>query len=288
MKKLIKNLAIAACVPLSVLSLSAQASLKDDARIVSAGNGITEIIYALGAGDQLVAVDLTSNYPAEVNKLPKLGYHKQLSAEGVLALKPDVLIGTEDMGPPATIKQLEMAGLMVESYPTRNSAENIKERITALSELLGKEQEGQALWQSIRKDLESAKAIAKGKDKPKVLFLLAMEGRTPSVSGGGTEANALIELAGGVNPAEEQFTSYKPLSSEALLTMAPDVIIFSDRGKGTSGEQLLESQPILKQTPAGKSGRVIPVDGRLLLGGLGPRIGETAVKLAKDFYPDEA
>ncbi|WOG27680.1 hemin ABC transporter substrate-binding protein [Endozoicomonas sp. 8E] len=292
MKKLLATLAVAALLPLSysaiatVTDASHKVPAADEKRIVSAGNGITEIIYALGAGDQLVAVDLTSNYPPQVNKLPKLGYHKQLSAEGILALKPDMLIGTDDMGPETTITQLEMAGLEVESYAIKNSAKNIHERIHSLAKLLDKEKEGEVLWKSIDSDLKAAKEMADGNDKPRVLFLLAMEGRNPSVSGAGTEANALIKLAGGFNPAEAQFNSYKPLSNESLLILAPDVIIYSDRGRGLTMEQLLESQPVLKQTPAGKNARVIPLDGRLLLGGLGPRTGETALSLAKAFYPE--
>ncbi|WP_257276378.1 hemin ABC transporter substrate-binding protein [Endozoicomonas sp. SESOKO4] len=290
-KKLLVPLAMAALLPLSFSTTAVVINTQnngsaDEKRIISAGSGITEIIYALGAGDQLVAVDLTSNYPPQVNKLPKLGYHKQLSAEGILALQPDMLIGTDDMGPETTLTQLEMAGLEVESYATKYSAESIHQRIRSLATLLDKEKEGKALWRSIDSDLKAAKEIADGKDKPRVLFLLAMEGRNPSVSGAGTEANALIKLAGGFNPAEAQFNSYKPLSNESLLTLAPDVIIYSDRGRGFTMEQLLDSQPVLKQTPAGKNARVIPVDGRLLLGGLGPRTGETALSLAKAFYPE--
>ncbi|WP_257281205.1 MULTISPECIES: hemin ABC transporter substrate-binding protein [unclassified Endozoicomonas] len=290
-KKLLVPLAMAALLPLSFSTTAVVINTQnngsaDEKRIISAGSGITEIIYALGAGDQLVAVDLTSNYPPQVNKLPKLGYHKQLSAEGILALQPDMLIGTDDMGPETTLTQLEMAGLEVESYATKYSAESIHQRIRSLATLLDKEKEGKALWRAIDSDLKAAREIADGKDKPRVLFLLAMEGRNPSVSGAGTEANALIKLAGGFNPAEAQFNSYKPLSNESLLTLAPDVIIYSDRGRGFTMEQLLDSQPVLKQTPAGKNARVIPVDGRLLLGGLGPRTGETALSLAKAFYPE--
>ncbi|MRI33088.1 hemin ABC transporter substrate-binding protein [Endozoicomonas sp. OPT23] len=280
MKKLL--LAVAACLPMTLM-----AAQKNDARIISAGNGITEIIYTLGAGEQVIAVDSTSNFPDEVNKLPKLGYHKALSAEGILALQPDLLVGTNDMGPDTTITQLEMAGLDIASYPVKDSAENIKERITALADLLGREEQGKALWSSISADLNKAKEIASDKKKPKVIFLLAMGNRSPSISGGETGANALINMAGGVNPAEKQFTSYKPLSTEALLAMSPDVILFSDRGRGTTVDQLLDIQPALKQTPAGKNRRVINLDGRLLLGGLGPRTGETVLRLARAFYKTE-
>ena len=281
MKKLL--LVAAASLPMTLM-----AAPKEEARIISAGNGITEIIYALGAGDQVVAVDSTSNFPAEVNKLPKLGYHKALSAEGILELKPDVLIGTDDMGPDSTITQLKMAGLDVASYPVKNTAENIKQRIEALSKLLHKEKQGKELWQSIETDLKQAEQLAQGKNKPKVIFVLAMGNRSPSIAGGETAANSLITLAGGYNPGEKQFVSYKPLSTEALLTMQPDFILYSDRGRGTTVDELLDSQPILKQTPAGKKRQVINIDGRLLLGGLGPRTGETVLRLAQAFYKTES
>ena len=257
-------------------------------RIVSAGNGVTELIYALGAGDQVVAVDVTSNWPTATHQLPKLGYHKQMSAEGILAMAPTLLIGTDDMGPPSTISQLKTAGVQVESLPLEFSTENIKYRIEYLAKLLNKEDQGKKLWQSIKTSLDKAQSLADSrKNRPKVLFLLAMGGRTPSVSGDNTAANALIELAGGDNVAASEFTSYKPLSNESLLEMAPDVIIYADRGDGTTPQQIINMQPALKQTPAGRSGKVIAIDGSLLLGGLGPRTGETAIKLAKILYCDD-
>ena len=198
MKKLITTILLAASLPVS--ALSGGISEKGDQRIVSAGSGITEIIYALGAGDQVVAVDSTSVYPADVHRLPKLGYHKQMSAEGILALRPSILIGTDDMGPPATITQLENAGLEVAALPLQNSADNIQHRIETLAGLLNREQEGRQLWKSIEQNLEEARSMAAGQKKPRVLFLLAMGGRTPSVSGRDTSAHTLIELAGGVNP----------------------------------------------------------------------------------------
>lgn len=285
MKKLITIILLAASLP--VAALSGGTGEKDGLRIVSAGNGITEIIYALGAGDQVVAVDSTSVYPADVHKLPKLGYHKQMSAEGILALRPSILIGSDDMGPPATITQLESAGLEVAALPLQNSADNIQHRIETLAGLLNREQEGKQLWQSIAQNLEEAQNIASDQKKPRVLFLLAMGGRTPSVSGRDTSANTLIELAGGINPAADQFTSYKPLSNESLLVMAPDIIIYSDHGKGTTPEQLIDLQPVLKQTPAVKKGRLIAIDPGMLLGGLGPRTGDLALELAKEFFPSE-
>ena len=270
------------------LSVSVQAAEEPAPRIVSAGNGITEIIYALGAGDQVVAVDGSSVFPQEVNELPKIGYHKQMSAEGVLALQPTLLIGTEDMGPSSALEQMSDAGIDIKAMPLRNSTDNIKLRVKELGGLLDREKEAETLWQSISDDLAEAEHIAEGKKKPKVVFLLNMGGRTPSVSGNDTSANALIELAGGYNPAADSFNSYKPLSNEAMLVMAPDVILYSDMGNGMEAKELLDMQPILKQTPAGKNGRLVAIDPHILLGGLGPRTGEMAVELAKELFSSKS
>ncbi len=262
-------------------------------RIVSAGNGITELVYALGAGDQVVAVDITSNWPPETDSVPRLGYHKQLSAEGILAMKPTVLMGTEDMGPPSTLTQLKNAGVKVVALPLNHTEEAIRQRIKSLSQLLDKEKEGKALWASIQSSFQKARALADShENKAKVLFLLAMGGRSLSVSGSDTAADAMIKLAGGNNVAADQFVSYKPLSNEALLQMAPEFIIYADRGNGLTPEQLLDMQPALRQTPAGRQGNVIAMDGTVLLGGFGPRTGETAMRLASVLYgknkPDAA
>lgn len=266
----------------------------DNQRIVSAGNGVTEIIYALGAGDQVIAVDQTSTWPTQVNQLPRLGYHKQLSAEGILALEPTMLIGTEDMGPTSTLAQLESAGVEVEALPLKHTAESIENQIKSLAGILGKEEQGNALWDDIEDSLDEAKALAasyeeKHEKKVPVLFVLAMGGRSPTIAGTGTAANAMIGLAGGYNPAAEQFKGYKALSNEAMLLLAPEVIIFpgSTSNPDMTPEALLEQMPILKQTPAGKNGRVVAIDGNMLLGGLGPRTGDVALSLAKSFYLDQ-
>lgn len=281
MKNALKKTTILAMTLYSMIVL---ATPDNRHRIISAGSGVTEIIYALGAGDQVVAVDSTSAYPNKVRRLPKLGYHKQMSAEGILALNPSILIGTDDMGPPSTMTQLQYAGLNIMPLSIENSTDNIKQRIETLAILLEREQEGEQLWKSITTDLMAAEKLSSHQKKPKVLFMLAMGGRVPSVSGSDTAANTLIELAGGINPAAQQFARYKPLSNEALLIMSPDFVIYADDGKGMTDEQLIAMQPVLKQTPAGKSGRLIAIDPGLLLGGLGPRTGKQALALAKAFF----
>lgn len=297
MSSIINPLLMASALTIPALvcaSSTADPAMYDTKRIVSAGNGVTEIIYALGAGDRVIAVDQTSTWPAQVNQLPKLGYHRQLSAEGILALEPTLLLGTQDMGPPATLSQLASAGVEVEALPVEYSAESIENQVKSLADILDREAQGEVLWASIEDSLDQAQTLAaayeqKHQKKVPVLFVLAMGGRAPSIAGSGTAANAMIALAGGYNPAAEQFKGYKALSSEALFLLAPEVIVFpgSTSNPDMTPEKLLELMPMLKQTPAGQQGRVVAIDGNLLLGGLGPRTGEVALSLAKSFYVTE-
>ncbi len=296
MNRLIKSvlLATALFIPaLSSANISPAHAKHDIKRIVSAGNGVTEMIYAMGAGNHVVAVDQTSSWPAEVNELPKLGYHKLLSSEGILALNPTILIGTDDMGPKSTLEQLKSAGVEVAAIPLKHSVDSIKQQIMALAEILNKKSQGEKLWAEIKASLDSAAALAAkheaqhGKKVP-VLFVLAMGGRAPSIAGSDTAANTMIELAGGYNPAAQRFKGYKALSSEVLLQLAPEVIVFpgSTSNPDLTPQSLVEKIPVLKETPAGRNGRIVAIDGTLLLGGLGPRTGEVALSLAKIFYND--
>ena len=136
--------------------------------------------------------------------------------------------------------------------------ESIERQITSLADILDREAEGEALWITINDSLEAAKAMAasyeqKHQKKVPVLFVLAMGGRAPSIAGEGTAADAMIALAGGYNPAAEQFQGYKALSNEALFLLAPEVIVYpgSTSNPDMTPEKLLEQMPTLKQTPAG-------------------------------------
>ena len=86
-------------------------------RIVSVGGAITEIIYALGEQDRLVARDVTSNFPAQARELPDVGYIRRLSPEGILSVNPDLIIAQEGAGPPETIELLNEAQIPMVEIP---------------------------------------------------------------------------------------------------------------------------------------------------------------------------
>ncbi|KOO07459.1 heme/hemin ABC transporter substrate-binding protein [Vibrio hepatarius] len=238
-------------------------------RIISAGAAVTELIIALEQQDKLVAVDVTSQLPSDL-ALPKIGYHRQLSAEGLLALGADQLIGSDEMGPDAALDQLKSAGVSVDIVNTKATAAGLLERIDEIAKLTDAQPQAAALKVQVKNQLQSLSQQPQA-DAKKILFLLIHEGRPANVAGKDTTPNAIIELAGGINPAAEKLTSYKPLSTEAMVEMQPDIILVSGRSYDKLGgaDEILKRMPMLAATPAGQNKQFITIDGHALVGGLG-------------------
>jgi iron complex transport system substrate-binding protein len=249
-------------------------------RVVCVGGALTEIVHALGAGSRLVAVDTTSVYPEAVRRLPLVGYQRTLSAEGVLAQRPDLVIATTDAGPPAALRQIRDAGVRVELVPVGYSIEAVNEKIRRVSAALALPREGQALEQRVADGGRALHArVSSGPDKPRVLFILAHAGPALMVAGTDTAADAMIRLAGGVNPLEAT-SGYKPLSPEAVIGAAPQALLITDEGlHAVGGKERLLQKAGLSRTPAARSGRVISMDSLRLLG-FGPRTPQAALELA--------
>ena len=280
--KTIKKIVTVACF--GVLSLQAQAE-----RLVTIGPGVTEIVYALGQGENIVGADDASEI-TDNGVVKKVGYHRQLSSEGLLSLKLDHLIGTEDMGPPMVLEHLKKAGVTVTTLPGGYKLENLETRITELAKFFDNEKKGEALWQDVERQLVAASeissaAIAENGKNQKVIYMMAY-GSTPLIAGANTAADALINLAGAENAASTSFSGYKPVTAESLLLLAPDAIIVGNNAltKEGSADAILKMLPGIQTTPAGRNGRVITVDDTTLMGGLSPRIGDVALKLAQDIY----
>ncbi|MDQ2190893.1 heme/hemin ABC transporter substrate-binding protein [Vibrio anguillarum] len=255
-------------------------------RIISAGSAVTEILVALGAQNKLVAVDVTSEIPNDL-ALPKIGYHRQLSAEGLLALAPTQLIGSSEMGPESTLQQLKGAGVNVEVVNDESTPQGLLARIDQIATLADEKPQAKALKQQVQSTIAALTHQSTHKTPKKVLFLLIHEGRAANVAGSDTTPNSIIELAGAVNPAAEQVTSYKPLSMEAIIEMQPDVILVSGRSYEKLGgaDAILQSIPTLVATPAGINKQIITIDGHALVGGLGLKSLAEAQRLNALLYP---
>ena len=256
-------------------------------RVVSVGGALTEIIYALGAEKQLVAVDTTSLYPAAALQLPKVGYMRQLSAEGVLSMKPSVVLATTEAGPANVMTQLRDAKVSLEIVNADHSFAELRAKVRTVAKAVGRESEGQAFDTKLTKEMDDAQQwVAKQSSKPRVLFILSHTG-SPQVSGDGTAADAFIKLIGGVN-VMTGFQGYKPLTVEGAVAAQPDVILTTSQGiTAVGGADKLLSQPGLALTPAGKNKRVVAMEASYLLG-FGPRLPQAVREAAERVRENKA
>jgi len=258
-------------------------------RWISAGSALSEWIVALGKQHQLVGVDSTSQFPESLSKLASMGYQRQLSAEGILSLKADILVGTEEMGPPPVLAQLKAAGLKIETFSAKPDLSALEDTLTRLGHLLGREEQAAEQLNDYRLKLTQLRAQLReieqdGQPKPKVLLLLSHAGTSPMAAGVDTAADWLIKQAGGENLATHQ--GYKAISSEALLAMNPEVLIFTDRSLPSPKaiQAALSQDTALAHSRAAQSGRVLSLEPTLLVGGLGPRLPDELVRLMQAFY----
>jgi len=263
----------------ALATLVGHASAAPPSRVVSVGGAVTEMVYALGAGGALVGADSTSVHPSEARRLPRVGYMRQLSAEGVLSLKPALVLATAEAGPPAVLEQIRGAGVPLERLHVRHSPDAVRENIRAIAAALGRDAAGDAFLRRFDGDWSGTRTrIAAMPTRPRVLFVMA-HGGAPMVGGRDTAADAMLALAGAVNAAAG-ITGYKPLTAEAALAAAPDVILVTDQALETGGVDALLQRPGLALTPAGRARRVATMDAVLLLG-FGPRLPQAVDELAR-------
>lgn len=259
-------------------------------RVLAIGGAVTEIVYALKEEDRLIGRDSTSTWPPQAVELPDVGYIRALSPEGVLSVKPDLILARENNGPPEAVEVLKSAGIKWVDVPDNFTVQGIDDNIRIIAEALGVEAKGYELRAKVKAELDAAaETIASVGDRKRAMFILSMRNDRVLASGTETAAHGIIELAGAQNIISE-FTGYKQLSDEAVITAAPEVIVMMhgrrEASDHSSPNEVLERHAALSTTPAVKNGDIIRVDGLLMLG-FGPRTGQAALELAKLIYPDE-
>ncbi|MCF0051297.1 ABC transporter substrate-binding protein [Dyadobacter sp. LJ53] len=247
-------------------------------RIVSANGTLSEILCGLGLENQLVGVDVTSTYPASLEKIPKIGHNRTIAAEGILTLNPDVIIYTDQsLLLPTVVKQLSSSGKKVVEFKHEYSNEGAIKLIREVGAYFNAKPQAEKLVKSLQADLTKVKPDAAPK---KLLFIYARGTGTLMVSGTGTSIDKMFTLAGHKN-AVNGFTEYKPLTAESLITANPDVLVlFSSGLESLQGMDGLLKVPGVANTNAGKNRKVISMDGQLLTG-FGPRLGKAALELSQ-------
>jgi iron complex transport system substrate-binding protein len=254
-------------------------------RIVSIGGAVTETLYALGYGDQIVAVDTTSFYPEAAMALPKVGYMRTLAAEPIVALSPDLVIAVDHAGPKKILDQIAAAGVPVVIVSDEPTAEGASEKIEEVAKAVGAEAKGEELASQLARSFDHIEAIlAKDPARPSVLYILSATDGAPLAAGQNTAADGVIALAGGRN-ALQGYEGYKPLSPEAAVSANPDFVVVAQHGiSSLGGLDGLAARPDLGLVPAIKEGRVLVLDATYLLG-FGPRAAEATAELASHLHP---
>ena len=260
----------------------------DASRIVTIGGSITEIVYDLGLQDRIVGLDTTSVYPPEALKnAASVGYMRALSAEGILSLRPSAVIAVDGSGPPAALKLVSDAGVPIAMIHDEPSADGIVAKIEAIGGQLGASVGALKLADETRARFDLVQAMRGEVAKPKrVLFVLSLQNGRPMVGGHGTSADAAIRLAGGVNAADG-VEGFKPMTDEAVIAAAPDVVLKMTNGAMVGAADDVFGLPAFSQTPAAATKALIGMDGVYLLG-FGPRTPDALRDLMALLYPDLA
>ena len=243
------------------------------------GNDLAEIAARLGGTSRLVGRDDSSRYPQAIASLPSVGYMRQLSAEGVLALKPQRLLISDAARPAIVLRQLSGLGLEVLSIARGKGVGDIPAKIEQVAAAMNLQAQAQPLLDEQRQ-LAGQLAKTPALKGPKALFIFNHAGMTPLIMGQGTEAQAALAQAGIENCAT--FNAYKQVAAEAMVSLAPDFVIVSRAGLAAlGGEDSLWKLGGLAHTPAGQHRRLVQVDDQALLN-LGPRTVQAMLQLRQD------
>jgi iron complex transport system substrate-binding protein len=254
-------------------------------RIITAGSSSTEIVCVLGHCDHIVATDLTSKYPEQVQSLPSIGYRTGISAEGIISLKPDLVIFEEKYVKEEIIAQIKSTGIKTLVVDHEQNFESTQRRIRAIAAALNRNQEGEKLIQQIAADFAALeKKVNAAPGRPKVLCVYARGTGNMQVAGKNTSFG-LLSLAG-VENAVAEMDGYKPLNAESLIQANPDYILFFTTGlESIGGIDGVLAITGVAQTNAGKKRQIISMEGTFLTN-WGPRVAAAAEQLFYLTHPE--
>jgi iron complex transport system substrate-binding protein len=280
-----KKICLIVCVGLLLVACDRFGAKKKTAgkdRVVCVSKQMTEFLFALNQGDKIVGIDLTSTYPPETKKLTTVGYHRHLSAEGIISLDPTVVIHQGDVAPATVMPQLEKVGIPIKVYPAGSTLDSARIVLKMVAHDYGVDSLADRLISKLNTDLAKADSIVRTyPTKPRVLIIHFGQQRNQYfVMGTRGTPDAMIKLAGGVNAADT--SSFRDLSPEVIAREQPDVILATDFGFDRLGGSVekFKQLPGIALTPAAKNGKIYRIEEHDLVY-FGPRSGENIVKMAK-------
>jgi iron complex transport system substrate-binding protein len=247
-------------------------------KIVVGSGPFTELVFALGHGDRVTAVDTSSIYPPEAAKLPKIGFFRKLAPEPILAVEPSALILGESAGPESAIERVKATDVHVEVLEEPEDFDEARKSMKDLAALLGTPDAADPLITKLDADLEKAEAAAKAFEGKRALFIYARGPNVLMVAGSDTSAAAMLERAGLTNAAVD-IEGFKPMTPEAVIAAKPDVLVMTEKGaKSVGGWKGISGLPGVAETPAAKGESLATVDDLAFLS-YGPRTGEAILSL---------
>ena len=270
-------------------TLAGRALAQTPDRIVVAGGVITEVIYALGLQDRIVGIDSTSQFPPEALKdKANIGYVRALSAEGVLSLKPSLVMLIDGAGPPDAVSLLSESGAKITRIPDGLTPDGVVAKIAAIGAAIGATAPAERLAAQTRARFDELATLRAGiARKKRVLFLLSLQNGRALVGGRNSSADGIIALAGGINVADA-IEGYKPMTDEAIAAAAPEMVLMmrNSSAHNITPEELF-AMPAFARIPAAGEKRLVHMDGLYLLG-FGPRTPMAARDLMAAIYPEAA
>ncbi len=257
-------------------------------RVVSVSKQINEFIYDIGAQDNLVAKDLTSVYPPAITKLPSVGYHRALSAEGIISMKPTLFLTDGNVGPDAVLEQLKKVGIPILVIKPGASLDSARSLMAQLGKQFNREHAADSVLAQWRSGMDSVWSdTARWTNKPRPRVLIMHMGQIVNNYlgvGGGGPADQMLRWAGAAN-AIDSARSMTRLNPELIAKLAPDIIIATDVGFDRMGTaEKFSTLPGVNLTPAGKNQRIYRIDETELLY-FGPRTPSTVRKLESMLHP---
>ncbi|MEV7852621.1 ABC transporter substrate-binding protein [Streptomyces sp. NPDC088183] len=281
-------------LPVTVKSADgAEVTVASTDRIVPLTGGLSEIVFTLGLGKQVVARDITATFQ-QAAKLPVVTRAHDVSAESVLSLKPTLVLAESTTGPAEAIDQIRDAGIPLVVVAPAKQLSDVGRRIDTVAEALGVPDSGTELKSRTESRIDAAQksvpAPADGRKKPRVAFLYLRGSASVYLLGGRESgASSLLEAAGAVDAGKasglkKDFTA---ITSEALAKAAPDAILVMSKGlESVGGVDGLVKIPGVAETPAGMDRRIVSVDDGVLLN-YGPRTDRVLSELIARLYPED-
>ncbi|HKK07946.1 MAG TPA: ABC transporter substrate-binding protein, partial [Gemmatimonadota bacterium] len=259
----------------------------DSARIVCVSKQINEFLFAIGGQDRLVGVDLSSVYPPAIRELPTVGYHRALSAEGILSLDPTLFLTDGNVGPDAVLDQLRKVGLPIEVITPGSTLDSARLLLERLGREFGRREAADsvvAAWNAGMRAVWRDTARWHESERPRVLLVHFGRIINDYLAVNEGPAADMIRWAGG-RMAIDSAGRMTRLTPELMARTAPDVIIATDFGYDRFGSaKAFENMPGVPLTPAGRNGRIYRIQETQVMY-FGPRTPETVRQIARMLHP---